>query len=42
MKKAYTAPTVVKHGNAVQVTLGRGGRNLEFVNLRAGRPEGNR
>jgi len=38
MKKTYTSPTVVKHGNAVQVTLGRGGRLLELISFRPGPP----
>ena len=38
MKKTYTSPTVVKHGNAVELTLGRGGLLLEFINFRPGPP----
>ena len=34
MKKTYASPTLVKHGNAVQVTLGMGGRLLELINFR--------
>ena len=34
MKKNYASPTLVKHGNTVQVTLGAGGRLLEFINFR--------
>jgi hypothetical protein len=34
MKKTYTAPTLVKHGNAVAMTLGRFGFLLEFINFR--------
>ncbi|MFL5384716.1 MAG: lasso RiPP family leader peptide-containing protein [Longimicrobiaceae bacterium] len=36
MKKTYTPPTLVKHGNAVAATLGRGGRLLELINFRPG------
>jgi len=36
MKKTYTPPTLVKHGNAVAATLGQGGRLLEFINFRPG------
>jgi hypothetical protein len=34
MKKDYASPTLVSHGKAVQVTLGRGGRLLELINWR--------
>ncbi len=34
-KKAYTAPTLVRHGSAVEVTLGWGGKFLEFINWRS-------
>jgi hypothetical protein len=34
MKKAYTTPTVVNHGNVVEMTLGRGGQLLELINWR--------
>ena len=37
-KKPYLAPTVTKHGSAVEQTQGRAGRLLELINLRAGRP----
>ena len=36
MKKTYTPPTLVKHGNTVAVTLGQGGQLLEFINFRPG------
>ena len=38
MKKTYTPPTVIRHGNAVVQTLGRGGRLLELINFRPGPP----
>ncbi|HEX6748705.1 MAG TPA: lasso RiPP family leader peptide-containing protein [Longimicrobium sp.] len=38
MKKTYTTPTVVKHGNAVAVTLGNFGWALELINWRIGLP----
>ena len=34
MKKTYETPTVVRHGDAVRATLGRGGRLLELINWR--------
>jgi hypothetical protein len=36
MKKTYSTPTVVKHGDAVAVTLGNGGQLLELINWRPG------
>jgi len=36
MKKTYASPTVVRHGNAVAMTMGRIGRLLEFINFRLG------
>ena len=38
MKKNYASPTVVDHGKAVQMTLGRGGRLLELINFLPGHP----
>jgi hypothetical protein len=38
MKKTYATPTVVKHGNVVAMTLGRGGLLLELINFRPGHP----
>lgn len=35
MKKAYVAPTVTVHGNAVVKTQGYGGKLLELINWRA-------
>ncbi|HEX6748706.1 MAG TPA: lasso RiPP family leader peptide-containing protein [Longimicrobium sp.] len=35
MKKTYSTPILVKHGNAVAVTLGRGSQLLELINWRA-------
>lgn len=37
-KKPYVTPTITAHGKAVAQTLGRGGRLLEFIDFRAGRP----
>jgi hypothetical protein len=37
-KKAYTAPVLTRHGSAVEKTLGRVGRLLEFINFRLGLP----
>ncbi|HEX2091257.1 MAG TPA: lasso RiPP family leader peptide-containing protein [Longimicrobiaceae bacterium] len=34
MKKAYSTPTLVKHGDAVEATLGWGTKFLEFINWR--------
>ncbi|HEX8694285.1 MAG TPA: hypothetical protein VF746_17825 [Longimicrobium sp.] len=39
-KKPYVAPTVTAHGSAVVQTQGRGGRNLELIGFRGGRPLG--
>ena len=30
-KKPYTAPTVTAHGSAVEMTLGRFGKLVEFI-----------
>jgi hypothetical protein len=37
-KKAYTTPVLTRHGGAVEMTLGRVGRLLEFINFRLGLP----
>ena len=37
-KKPYVAPTVTAHGSAAEKTQGRGGRLLELINFRPGRP----
>jgi hypothetical protein len=34
MKKTYSTPTIVTHGNAVAATLGQGGGLLELINWR--------
>lgn len=34
-RKAYTAPTLVRHGSAVEATRGWGGKFLEFINWRS-------
>jgi hypothetical protein len=36
MKKTYTSPTVVKHGDAVALTRGTFGWALELINWRIG------
>ena len=33
-KKTYAAPTLAKHGNAVNATRGLGAKFLEFINWR--------
>lgn len=33
-KKPYSAPTLVRHGSAVEATRGWGGKFLEFINWR--------
>jgi hypothetical protein len=38
MKKTYTTPSLVKHGNAVAATLGRGGQLIELINWRPKTP----
>jgi len=37
-KKPYMAPMLTQHGNAVAMTTGQGGRLLELINFRPGRP----
>ena len=34
MKKSYTSPTLVKHGNAVAVTLGNSIKYIELISWR--------
>ncbi len=36
MKKAYTAPTLARHGSALAMTRGRIGWALELINWRIG------
>ena len=38
MKKSYTPPAVIRHGNAVAATQGNGGKLLELINWRGGPP----
>ncbi|HEX8694284.1 MAG TPA: lasso RiPP family leader peptide-containing protein [Longimicrobium sp.] len=37
-RKPYVAPTVTRHGSAVEQTRGEHGRTLEFINFRPGPP----
>jgi hypothetical protein len=37
-KKAYVAPKVTAHGNAVEMTRGNGGPLLELIDWRPKRP----